>query len=71
MTSKAKKERGPEKCRICACTYERACPGGCGWAEANLCTVCAALREALEDFVENANFASLAGVARLFREVRR
>jgi hypothetical protein len=28
-------------CRVCGCTDERACPGGCIWAEPNLCSRCA------------------------------
>jgi len=28
-------------CRVCGCTNERACPGGCVWAEPNLCSRCA------------------------------
>jgi hypothetical protein len=28
-------------CRVCGCTDERACPGGCVWAEPNLCSRCA------------------------------
>ena len=27
-------------CRVCQCTDDRACPGGCAWAEADLCTAC-------------------------------
>jgi len=29
-------------CRVCGCTEERACPGGCAWADATetLCTRC-------------------------------
>lgn len=35
-------ERPGGWCRWCGCTYERACPQGCGWANANhtLCTAC-------------------------------
>jgi len=29
------------ECRVCGCTNERACPGGCVWAEPNLCSRCA------------------------------
>lgn len=29
------------KCRVCGCTNERTCPGGCVWAEPNLCSRCA------------------------------
>lgn len=28
-------------CRVCACTEDAACPGGCAWAEEDLCTACA------------------------------
>lgn len=28
------------KCRGCGCTNERACKGGCSWAEKNLCDQC-------------------------------
>ena len=28
-------------CRVCGCTDDRACPGGCVWAEPNLCSRCA------------------------------
>lgn len=28
------------QCWACGCTEHRACPGGCGWAAANLCTSC-------------------------------
>lgn len=27
-------------CRVCGCTDDRACPGGCAWVEADLCTSC-------------------------------
>lgn len=27
-------------CRECGCTENDACPGGCGWAEPDLCTAC-------------------------------
>ena len=28
-------------CRICGCTWDHACPGGCYWVEDDLCSVCA------------------------------
>jgi hypothetical protein len=33
----------PGLCRICGCTDQRSCPGGCGWADDShtLCTICA------------------------------
>jgi hypothetical protein len=27
-------------CRVCACTDDRACEGGCDWTEPNLCSNC-------------------------------
>lgn len=27
-------------CRVCGCTDARACPGGCTWVEADLCSKC-------------------------------
>lgn len=29
-----------QKCRVCGCTQERACPGGCYWVESDLCSSC-------------------------------
>jgi hypothetical protein len=29
-------------CRECGCSDSLACPQGCGWAQPDLCTVCAA-----------------------------
>lgn len=28
------------RCRACGCTDDRACPGGCWWVEADLCSAC-------------------------------
>lgn len=28
------------RCRMCGCTDDRACPGGCWWTEADLCSSC-------------------------------
>lgn len=28
------------ECRSCGCTWNNACPGGCYWVEANLCSNC-------------------------------
>lgn len=30
------------RCRVCGCTEQQACPGGCSWAGADLCSSCAA-----------------------------
>lgn len=27
-------------CRVCGCTDDNACPGGCYWVERNLCSAC-------------------------------
>ena len=32
----------PQVCRICGCTDDRACDGGCSWAEPGLCSACVA-----------------------------
>ena len=28
------------RCRVCGCTDDRACPGGCHWVEEDLCSSC-------------------------------
>jgi hypothetical protein len=33
---------GAMRCRICGCSEERACVGGCVWAAPNLCSQCVA-----------------------------
>jgi hypothetical protein len=33
-------------CRLCACTEESACPGGCSWVELDLCSRCVGLMAA-------------------------
>jgi hypothetical protein len=30
-------------CRVCGCTDEKACDGGCSWTEPDLCSTCAGL----------------------------
>lgn len=32
---------GVPRCRVCGCTDAEACPGGCIWAEPDLCSRCA------------------------------
>ena len=27
-------------CRVCGCTDEKACPGGCSWALPDICSAC-------------------------------
>lgn len=29
-----------QKCRVCGCTWNNACPGGCYWVEEDLCSQC-------------------------------
>lgn len=29
-----------QRCRVCGCTDQRACPGGCWWVEPDLCSTC-------------------------------
>lgn len=36
-----------QRCRVCGCTDERACPGGCWWIENDLCSNCA--KEAIKN----------------------
>ncbi len=28
------------RCRVCGCTEDAACPGGCFWVEYDLCSAC-------------------------------
>jgi hypothetical protein len=58
------------KCRICGCKQYDACPGGCGWADGDLCTVCLAFREALIAYIEEARAVSAASLKRLFAEAQ-
>ena len=30
-----------QTCRVCGCSEDRACPGGCYWVEPDLCSTCA------------------------------
>jgi hypothetical protein len=50
-------------CRACGCTDATACPGGCAWAEADLCTACAAALAADVVALAAAVDADLAAVA--------
>lgn len=36
--------RAARSCRVCGCTDDRACPGGCAWLDArdDLCSACVA-----------------------------
>jgi hypothetical protein len=35
------RNKDTRKCRVCGCTDDMACPGGCFWIEPNLCSACA------------------------------
>lgn len=39
-------EAGERRCRICGCTWDNACPGGCYWVEDDLCSRCSETTEA-------------------------
>lgn len=39
----AKANEGIQRCRVCGCTDDRACPGGCYWVETDLCSACAGM----------------------------
>jgi hypothetical protein len=39
----ARIEEGIQRCRVCGCTDDRACPGGCYWVETDLCSACVGL----------------------------
>ncbi|QAT44140.1 hypothetical protein EQM06_09660 [Aminipila luticellarii] len=36
------------KCRVCGCTQDHACPGGCYWVEDDLCSKCAGTEQIQE-----------------------
>jgi hypothetical protein len=40
---KAKQLSNVQRCRVCGCTEERACPGGCTWVRPDLCSACSNL----------------------------
>ena len=33
-------EEDVRRCRVCGCTDDHACPGGCYWVEEDLCSEC-------------------------------
>ena len=33
-------KRKKQRCRICGCTQDNACEGGCYWVEEDLCSQC-------------------------------
>jgi len=42
-----------QKCRVCGCTDEKACEGGCHWVAFDLCNVCQAWREEKSKNISN------------------
>jgi protein gp37 len=42
-------EDGAQACRVCGCTWNNACPGGCYWAEPDLCSACVSMTPAVSD----------------------
>lgn len=41
LVAAANRAAGIATCRACSCTDEMACPGGCTWADDDLCSTCA------------------------------
>ncbi len=35
-----------QACRVCGCTWDKGCEGGCSWVDADLCSNCAQVLEA-------------------------
>src|ERR1700726_2668963 len=56
------------RCRVCGCTEREPCNPPCAWFEADLCTGCALVAEALVSWAEGARRANLTA---LLREVER
>jgi hypothetical protein len=59
------------KCRICGCTDEMGCPGGCSWDEADgadLCTICSEMRAVVISYIELCHAVTAASLARLLKE---
>lgn len=54
------------KCRLCSCTDEHACDGGCSWVpgEGNLCSVCYEIVLAVKEWLESARRPSWAALKR-------
>ena len=42
-----------QKCRICGCTWNNACEGGCYWVEDDLCSQCAGIYLGDEHILNN------------------
>jgi hypothetical protein len=48
LGEQAGEQSAVRSCRVCGCTDDRACEGGCGWAEQDLCTACIDTTAAVE-----------------------
>lgn len=59
-------------CRICKCTGERGCPGGCGWADKahTLCSICQSMIVEMMGYLDLCYSVSLASVKRLLAEAK-
>lgn len=45
-------EKSERKCRICGCTWNNACEGGCYWVEDDLCSKCAEDKEPVSKTID-------------------
>jgi len=55
MSKKSGKKEGRNGvCRVCGCTQDAACLGGCYWMEPDLCSQCASLDQARAFFAKSA-----------------
>lgn len=58
-------------CRVCHCTDDDACLGGCAWFDVDLCTTCAEMIQFVGDYMHTAGphtrnlTTAIAAVARL------
>ncbi|MCW3125260.1 MAG: hypothetical protein JWO03_918 [Bacteroidetes bacterium] len=55
MTEKIKAVRFDKQqaCRVCGCTQNNACPGGCWWTEEDLCSSCDPKKSSALDYLLN------------------
>ena len=58
------------RCRVCGCTELEACDPPCAWFDADLCTSCALVVEALASWMEGAHRPSWAALVREVAAVR-
>jgi len=64
-----------QTCRVCGCTDENACAGGCAWFEPDLCSLCALAAAAVAEWaircVSPNNDALLAEAHRMLHDPER